>query len=104
MKVFSIVFHPKNGVIFSTDRHEECWILLFEKTYGRLTKVDDDNEHIANGCMMKLSELRQEHEIDPCSIVQIPNVLWHLRAALSVYQRRSSYLPPIEQICLSIPE
>jgi len=28
MKVFSIVFHDKNGLIFSTDRHNDCWIRL----------------------------------------------------------------------------
>lgn len=100
MKVFSIVFHPTNGVVFSTDRHEDCYIFLFEKTYGRLTKIDSDHEHIVNGSMMILSQVQKEQEIDPCLIVEIPNVLWHIRAALSVYRSMSSSLQPIEKICL----
>ena len=86
MKVFSIVFHDKNGVILATDRHDDCWIRLFGKYYGRLTKVRDHNEFIKTGSMMKLVELRQESEINPNLIVSIPNVLWHLQEALSICQ------------------
>lgn len=90
MKVFSIIFHDKNGVIIATDRHDDCWIRLFESCYGRLTKVRDHNEFIKTGSMMKLVELRQKHEIDPSLIVSIPNVLWRLQEALSTYQDMSS--------------
>lgn len=86
MKVFSIVFHDKNGLILSTDRHNDCWIRLFGKIYGRLTKVRDHTEFIATGSMMKLVELRQESEINPDLIVSIPNVLWRLQEAFSIYQ------------------
>ena len=58
MIVFSIVFHDKKGLIFSTDRHNDCWIRLSGKIYGRLTKVRDDSEFIKTGSMMKLVELR----------------------------------------------
>ena len=86
MKVFSIVFHDKNGVILATDRHDDCWIRLFGEYYGRLTKVRDHNEFIKAGSMMKLVELRQESEINPNLIVSIPNVLWRLQEALSICQ------------------
>ena len=86
MKVFSIVFHDKNGLILSTDRHNDCWIRLSGKIYGRLTKVRDHTEFIATGSMMKLVELRQESEINPNLIVSISNVLWHLQEALSICQ------------------
>ena len=89
MKVFSIVFHDKNGVILATDRHDDCWIRLFGEYYGRLTKVRDHNEFIKTGSMMKLVELRQEFEIDPSLIVSIPSVLWRLQEALSTYQDMS---------------
>ena len=74
IKVFSIVFHDKNGLILSTDRHNDCWIRLSGKNYGRLTKVRDHSEFIKIGSMMKLVELRQESEINPNLIVSIPNV------------------------------
>ena len=86
MKVFSIVFHDQKGLIFSTDRHNDCWIRLFGEFYGRLTKVSDHSEFIKTGSMMKLVELRQESEINPNLIVSIPNVLWHLQEALSICQ------------------
>ncbi|MFQ0992134.1 hypothetical protein [Gilliamella apicola] len=89
MKVFSIVFHDKNGLIFSTDRHNDCWIRLSDKIYGRLTKVHDHTEFIATGSMMKLAELRQESEINPNLIVSIPNVLWRLQEALSICKNMS---------------
>jgi len=53
MKVFSIVFHDPKGLIFSTDRHNDCWIRLFGEFYGRLTKVSDHSEFIKTGSMMK---------------------------------------------------
>ena len=89
MIVFSIVFHDKKGLIFSTDRHNDCWIRLSGKIYGRLTKVRDHTEFIATGSMMKLVELRQESEINPNLIVSIPNVLWRLQEALSICQDMS---------------
>ena len=86
IKVFSIVFHDKNGLILSTDRHNDCWIRLSGKIYERLTKVRDHSEFIKTGSMMKLVELRQESEINLNLIVSIPNVLWRLQEALSICQ------------------
>lgn len=74
IKVFSIVFHDKNGLILSTDRHNDCWIRLSSKIYGRLTKVRDHSEFIKTGSMMKLVELCQKSEINPNLMVSIPNV------------------------------